>query len=70
MSEWQDISTAPTSNGSLTFLAYVPGHGPIVAFRYPSGDVHSASGSMVKLPRATLWQHLPEPPPDSSLTPP
>lgn len=61
MSEWQPIETAPLSNGSNAFLAFIPGHGCSVCNRHMSGVVFSnATGRVVS--RATHWQPLPDPP--------
>lgn len=61
-SEWQPIDTAPTSNGSVAFLAFIPGHGQCVCARSVLGRVYSISGGRV-VHKATHWTHLPSPPP-------
>lgn len=58
---WQPIETAPASNGSSPFLAFIPGHGQCVCAKSITGQVYALSGNR-KVHRATCWQPLPSPP--------
>lgn len=57
---WQPIETAPVSNGSETFLAFVPGHGCVVCYKVP-GATYSNSNHR-RIMKASHWQPLPAPP--------
>lgn len=61
MSEWQHIETAPVSNGSKAFLAYIVGHGPCVCYAGAARYIYSVQTGN-RIHKATHWMPLPEAP--------
>ena len=61
MGEWQDISTAPISNGSKAFLAYITGHGISVCYAGAGRFIYGVQSGK-RIYRATHWMPLPTPP--------
>lgn len=59
--DWQPIETAPRSNGSNPFLAYIPGHGHCVCCATVLGNIYSVSSNRT-IHKATHWMPLPPPP--------
>jgi hypothetical protein len=59
--QWQTIDSAPRSNGSKPFLAYILGHGMCVCACTVLGNVYSVSSNRT-ITKATHWQPLPSPP--------
>lgn len=62
--EWRPMNTAPTSNGHLAFMAFVPGHGCVVCHALPGGIIvnHSGKSGDRRVYKATHWMPLPQPP--------
>jgi len=58
--QWQPIDSAPISNGSDRFIAYITGHGYAVCYAGAGRFIYNASGRRVH--RATHWMPLPSPP--------
>lgn len=58
--EWQPMETAPISNGSNRFLAYIIGHGCCVCYAGAGRFIYNMAGERIH--RATHWQPLPEAP--------
>ncbi|WP_421782689.1 hypothetical protein [Kiloniella litopenaei] len=57
---WMPIETAPKSNGSNPFLAYIPGHGFCVCYRVDNLIKSTSSGKVIN--KATHWMRLPPAP--------
>lgn len=58
---WMPIETAPISNGSNPFLAYITGHGASVCYAGAGRFIYSSSDGR-RIHRATHWQPLPAAP--------
>lgn len=58
--QWQPIESAPISNGSNRFIAYITGHGCAVCYAGAGRFIYNASGRRVH--RAPHWMPLPSPP--------
>lgn len=59
--DWQDIATAPISNGSNRFLAHITGHGSCVCYAGAGGFIYNvATGKRIL--RATHFMPLPASP--------
>jgi Lar family restriction alleviation protein len=58
---WIPIETAPISNGSNRFLAYIPGHGASVCYAGAGRFIYGVQNGK-RITRATHWRPLPAPP--------
>ncbi len=59
--QWKTIDSAPISNGSNRFLAYVPGHGHVVAYAGAGRFIYCVQNGK-RFYKVTHWMPLPEPP--------